>query len=494
MSVARSPRQPAEIQNARNVLGLERRQECQDRAVVGGLAKYLANWRARVAQAGDAMTLDLAGRVVAALEGYAELTTAERAARLDEALTLLEHWPSPPASLPPRPVSLQGTAATSPPREGSVSHRATREAGQGDCADRSASLPLLARERMAGGEREAAAEGALRGEGTDPLAAVPPGARRRAAPPAAPPPETPIDEVKGIKAKEAGLFRRLGVATFRDLLFHYPSRYQAYPPAAPIADLLMQPIASVVGTVREIDISPTPRGGLHKIVAMVADRTGTLTATWFRHGRFSPVQPGQAVALSGKLTAYGRALNFENPDWERAEGEPIHTRRMVPTYPLTSGLTDRAVRERVRWAVDALADTVADPVPGSIREEHGLWPLSAALRQIHFPDDEGALQVARRRLAFDELFTIQLVVLQRKLQWQWAEAPALAGAEEPLAALLRAQPWQLTGGQRRALADVLADIAKPRPMIRLVQGEVGSGKTAVAAAALFVAVCNGAQG
>jgi ATP-dependent DNA helicase RecG len=206
---------------------------------------------------------------------------------------------------------------------------------------------------------------------------------------------------------------------------------------------------------------------------------------------------GQRIALSGKLTLFGRSLNFENPDWERVPpdgAEPVHTRRMVPTYPLTAGLQDRTVRERVKWAVDALADQEPDPLPGWLRQSYDLWPLGAALRQIHFPDDPERLKLARRRLAFDELFAIQLVVGQRKHQWQSVEAPPLPAPTAARDALLGAQPFTLTGGQRQTLADILGDIARPRPMTRLLQGEVGSGKTAVAAAALFVAVQNGAQG
>jgi ATP-dependent DNA helicase RecG len=304
----------------------------------------------------------------------------------------------------------------------------------------------------------------------------------------------PMDRIKGVKDKDVRLFARLGIHAIGDLLRHFPSRYQPYPPPTLAADLLMQPIASFVGTVQQVDIAPSPRGGLHKIVATIADRTGRVSATWFRRGRFSPVQVGQQVAISGKLTQFGRNLNFENPDWERDTGEPVHTRRMVPVYPLTSGLTDRAVRERVKWAVDALADAEPDPLPLWLRQQHDLWPLGAALRQIHFPDDPERLRLARRRLAFDELFAIQLVVVQRKLDWQSIDALALPTPRPALDALLASQPFTLTGSQQKVLGEILADVGRPQPMTRLLQGEVGSGKTAVAAAALFVAVQNGAQG
>jgi ATP-dependent DNA helicase RecG len=414
-----------ELDNARRIFSAERRQGCRDQVVVGGLEKFLANWRVRVAaNAYDPNTLNVAEQVVAALNGYGMASLDDRARRLDHVLALIDGRVSS-TSRPPTP--------------------------------RSALVP-------------------------------------RSAPVPAPPPETPIDQIRGITAKQAQLLGKLGIASFGDLIYHFPNRHQTYPPARAATELFMLPLASFVGLVQDVEISGTPRGSLYKIVATVADRTGYVTATWFRRGRFSPVKPGQMIALSGKVTFFGRALNFESPEWEQANGEPIHTRRMVPTYPLTAGLTDRWVREKVKWAVDAWADRAPDPLPDWVRREHGLWPLGAAIRQIHLPDDDATLMLARRRLAFDELFTIQLVVAQRKLEWQGAEAPVLPVHDAPLEALLGAQPYTLTGAQRRVLQEILADLAQSRPMIRLLQGEVGSGKTAVAAAALFVAVCHGAQG
>ena len=456
----------AELENARKVLGAERRGGCQDRVVVGGLGKYLANWRARVAaQADDPSLLILAEQVVATLDGYGAAPPEVRAGRLDEAMALLS-------------------------RDSRVaSHESTVDGGEAQRVFRDRSVAAEQGSRATAGEGlERPAEGQRLGA----RAWSSPEPKTRDPVPA-PPPETPIEEVKGITPKQAQLLGRLGIARFGDLLEHFPARHQAYPSACAAADLFMQPIASFVGLVRDVEISPTPRGP-QKIVATLADRTGRVTATWFRHGRFSPVRAGQVVAVSGKISQFGPALNFENPEWERADGEPVHTRRLVPTYPLTAGLADRWVREKVKWAVDAWADRMPDPLPEALRQEYGLLPLGAAIRQVHFPDDEAALAPARRRLAFDELFTIQLVVVRRKLEWQGAEAPVLPRQDEPLEALLGAQPYRLTGGQRRVLDEILRDTSRSRPMIRLLQGEVGSGKTAVAGAALLVAVCSGAQG
>ena len=521
MAIPGARQQPPEVENARKVLELERKLGHQDRAVTRGLASFLEGWERRMIGAHRPELRRLARQVVDALDGYAGLAPAARAARVEAALKLLASQALEPGgrddqsgfravddrggaggggrlgSDPGGMVSRKPAPTDSPVGAGfqrltpTTTHPNLPPSQHPIPAGPNPNLPLRHPPSPVRG-------GGGRGEGAVPdlgitADAIPPPPKPKTQNPA-PPADTPIDQVKGIKEREARLFGRLGIHVFGDLLRHFPTRYQAYPPPTAAADLLMQPVASFVGVVQQVDIAPSPRGGLHKIVATIADRTGRVSATWFRHGRFSPVQIGQQVAISGKLTQFGRSLNFENPDWERDTGEPVHTRRTVPIHPLTAGLTDRAVRERVKWAVDALADAEPDPLPGWLREAYDLWPLGAALRQIHFPDDPERLRLARRRLAFDELFAIQLVVVQRKVEWQGVEAPALATPRAALDALLAAQPFTLTGGQQKVLGEILGDVVKPRPMTRLLQGEVGSGKTAVAAAALFVAVQNGAQG
>ncbi|MGE3271997.1 MAG: ATP-dependent DNA helicase RecG, partial [Chloroflexota bacterium] len=527
-------RLPPELETPRKILELERSKGFEDQAVSGGLLLFLERWQDRLLSTGRPDLIELAERVVDALAGYGDLAPAVRAERVETALELLSGTPSPPDSPPwgPSPSAdphgpLSLTNAGAPPFGPS---QVTRERGGGPHANSlpggggglsgpgdfpdlgvvdGAPDPRPAGDATRTGEPGWAGEPAGAGEPAArpyDVAHAPPlprkgegvggrGAPARGLPGATP--DTPLADLKGVKEKEVRLYAKLGLHTLGDLLRHYPSRYQTYPPPTLAVDLLMQPIASFEGIVQQVDISPSPRGGLHKIVATIADQTGKVSATWFRHGRFSPVQAGQRVAISGKLAQFGRALNFENPDWERSgpdRGEPVHTRRMVPVYPLTAGLQDRSVRERVKLAVDSLADTIDDPLPGWLRQSYDLWPLGAALRQVHFPDDPERLRIARRRLAFDELFAIQLVVVQRKLDWQGVEAPILTVPQPALDALLGAQPFTLTGGQQSSLAEILADTARPQPMTRLLQGEVGSGKTAVAAAALFVAVQNGAQG
>ncbi len=305
---------------------------------------------------------------------------------------------------------------------------------------------------------------------------------------------TRIDALKGIGPVRARLYTRLGIHSVGDLLYHFPIRHQAFPPVAPVSELFFKAEGSVVGTLERLEIENLPRG-LKKLRASVRDPTGRVQAVWLRHGvsRIG-VNAGERIALSGRLIMQGRQLVFENPDYERADGPPIHTRRLVPVHPLTAGLIDRELRGRIFWALTYFADKVVDSLPDAIRAAHDLLGVDRALWSMHFPDTLDEYAVARRRFAFEELLTIQLMVLQRRMTWQHDPAAPLPRPDEALAALERGMPFMLTAAQRRVTDEILDDMAQPKPMTRLLQGEVGSGKTAVAALALMSAVGNGYQG
>jgi ATP-dependent DNA helicase RecG len=305
---------------------------------------------------------------------------------------------------------------------------------------------------------------------------------------------TPIESLQGVGPVRARLYKRLGLRTIGDVLFHFPLRHIAYPPPVPIAQLFFQQEASIEGTLARLEVEDLRRG-LKKLHAYVRDGTDTAHAVWLRHGvaRIG-VQAGQPIALSGKLMQQGRQLIFDNPDYERADGPRVHTRRMVPVHPLTAGLTEREMRNRVHWAVAYFADAVPDPLPQAIRAQHGLMPMGEALRQMHFPPSPEGAAEARRRFAFQELLTIQLVVVQRRLHAQHDPAAPLPRHDAVLRALEDGLPFTLTAAQRRVTDEILHDLALRQPMTRLLQGEVGSGKTAVAALALLNTIATGYQG
>jgi ATP-dependent DNA helicase RecG len=350
--------------------------------------------------------------------------------------------------------------------------------------------------KLASGEREARLNEALGLLG----AAEPPEDRKTAARPTAEAPPkgvsltTPIESLKGIGPVRARLYSRLGLHTVQDLLFHFPTRHVTWPPAEPISNLLFRAEGSVLGRLQRLEVENLPRG-LKRLKATVEDPTGTITAVWLRHGvaRLG-IQPGDPIALSGRLVQQGRHLILESPDYERGDGPPVHTRGMVPVHPLTAGLTERELRGRIYSAVTHFANQLTDPLPGAVRREHGLLPIDVAVRQLQFPRSPEDYARARHRFAFEELMTIQLLVLRRRMVWQQDPANPLPKHDAALVALERGLPFSLTAAQQRVTAEILHDMGLSRPMTRLLQGEVGSGKTAVAALALVNTLANGFQG
>jgi ATP-dependent DNA helicase RecG len=424
---------PAELlETAARIFRAEAQDGYRDRVVIGGLA-------------GFASRLDVE-RVTDLLHDYAALAPTERASRLQAAQTLLNGGPLQPGAQPS--PAAQPSAAAQPPPAAQPS---------------SVAQPAPARARVV-------------------------------APPAGVTLSTRIEALNRVGPVRARLYARLGIHTVKDLLFHFPLRHQAFQPAAPIAQLFFQAEGSVVGTLERLEVENLPRG-LKKLRATVRDDSGTVFAVWLRHGvaRIG-VNAGERVALSGPLVLQGRQLVFENPDYERADGPPIHTRRLVPIPPLTAGLSDRELRGRIHWALSHFASQVTDPLPEQIKTQHQLAPIDQALWRMHFPESLADYALARRRFAFEELLTIQLMVLKRRMTWQHDPAEPMPRQSAALEALERGLPFALTGAQRRVTDEILADLAQPRPMTRLLQGEVGSGKTAVAALALLNAVASGHQG
>lgn len=188
-------------------------------------------------------------------------------------------------------------------------------------------------------------------------------------------------------------------------------------------------------------------------------------------------------------------LVFESPEWEKLEEkELVHTGRLVPVYPLTAGLYPRALRKLMKEVVDGFTPALEDYLPADIKDRRRLADLPQAVTQAHFPADEPSYNAARMRLAFDELFFLQLGVLARKRAWQHSQPAASITADQVLLTrFVDSLPFKLTGAQRRSLDEILADLKRTEAMSRLLQGEVGSGKTVVATAAILIAVNAGFQ-
>ena len=202
---------------------------------------------------------------------------------------------------------------------------------------------------------------------------------------------------------------------------------------------------------------------------------------------------GMHIVLSGKVDLFLGRPAMTHPEWEPLEKERLHTGGIVPVYPLTRDLSMRTMRRAIRQVVNKWGRALPDYLPEHVLRRTGLPRLSYAIETVHFPPSWDALDLARRRIAFDELLLIQLAMLSRRHLWQSVPANPLTVDDEWVEEYLRALPYELTGAQRRALAEIRTDMSGRVPMNRLMQGDVGSGKTVVAAIAIAIAVANGAQ-
>ena len=244
----------------------------------------------------------------------------------------------------------------------------------------------------------------------------------------------------------------------------------------------------------------TPNRNVQVVEAKVADPTGMMAITWFNQPfmlKQLKQHVGEDVAISGKVEMYGGRLQLAPRDVEfpADDEDGTNTRRIVPIYPSSEGIAQRWIRTLVRKALAAGGDLIGDPLPEPIRREFNLIARRMAIRQFHFPDSMASRDIARNRLALDELLLIQLGMLQKKRQWQGDEEGVSISVDDAAMAQFRAGlPFTLTGAQERSLAEILSDMARPVPMSRLLQGDVGSGKTVVAALALLACARAGYQG
>ncbi|MFZ4508586.1 MAG: ATP-dependent DNA helicase RecG [Fimbriimonas sp.] len=345
-----------------------------------------------------------------------------------------------------------------------------------------------------------------------------------------------VQFLKGVGPRLAPAFAKLNLRTVADVLYHFPRRYEDRRNLPRIRDLVPGQFATIRGRITQVDARPT-RGGMMIIKATIRDASGSAFLVWFN-------QPWVRKALEhyrGEVLAYGQvkegdyAPEIAAPEWEKIDedADPEEFARIVAVYPLTEGVTQRSVRSAVRSAIDKYVGSLADPLPESIRRENDLRPIVWSLRQMHFPEEERLRLMARRRLVFEEFLYMQLALAMRRAETQlemgigFPIAQLLAGAELPAAASARTAasgelrdvsstlfaaeaaverdrepfwaqvgrmlPFTLTGAQQRVVGEILHDMAIPVPMNRLVQGDVGSGKTAVAACAMLAAVRSGYQ-
>jgi len=307
--------------------------------------------------------------------------------------------------------------------------------------------------------------------------------------------DRPASGVKGVGGTIAARLARLGIVSIRDLLYFFPRRFMDFSRRCTVSTLETgkeQTIFVDVWEARQVML-----GRMKSTEAVLGDETGNVRAVWFNQPWVAKqLKVNAKIAVSGRVGEFNYGKVFENPEWEMLDDkELLHTGRLVPVYPLTSGLFPRQVRAVVRNALDEYLTALHEFLPSPVRQRCGLMDLRDAVMQAHYPPDYASQNKSRQRLAFDELFLLQLGVLNKKRDWQ-EEQPGRRFhiQREYIQGFIGALPFKLTSAQVKVIDEISGDLEREVPMSRLLQGDVGSGKTVVATVALLAAVTNGCQG
>ncbi len=453
------------IEKLRKFFRLEAENGYNDSAIIGGLAKMLDYWENDARN--DGLSEEIIQVVAGRLRDYSRLSPDSRKETLKGVWNrikkeYLEDGDEKPRQTHPEPASAPQTevapqpesAAPAPPQEDAPK----REQAHRPARPRSESTP---------------------------------GAQTSQTPVAL---NASLTVLQGIGPRNAKTLEQLGLYTLGDMLYNYPRRYDDYSQLKPIKSLWYGEQVTVIGTVQSVTGRPIRGGKSHITEVIINDGTGALRLSWFNQpwltNRF---KQGLAISVSGKIDQYLGRLVMNSPDWEMVETESLHTNRIVPIYALTAKITQKWLRKLMNQVITYWAPKLVDHLPESVRTAANLPSLSSALMQVHFPNSQEQLRLARKRLAFDEIFFLQMGVLRQKRDWQSVTARIFDVPDEWLQARVGMLPFALTNVQQKAISDIVMDVGSGRPMNRLLQGDVGSGKTVVAAMATDIITHANAQ-
>jgi ATP-dependent DNA helicase RecG len=464
------------LEKLRKVFRLEHENEYSNTAIIGGLSKMLDFWEGEARAEG--VKEEIIQAVVQRLRSYGGLSPKSRADALKglwkrigevypEAQQKVREPHKSEEAPTPRPVLPQQPPAQQP------------EAQQKETRQQEARPPLPPAPPSKPRPQPA------------PRSETVAGAKTSATPAAL---NAKLTVLQGIGPRNAESLARLGLYTLGDMLYYYPRRYDDYSQLKPIKNLFYGENVTIIGTVQSIHTRPIRGGTASLIEIILSDGTGALRVNYFNQPWLANrLKPGSAISVSGKVDQYLGRLVMNNPDYEAVDEESLHTNRIVPIYSLTERITQQWLRKQMWQVVSYWAPAVVDPLPESVRQAEGLMPLSEALMQIHFPDTQEKLKAARERLAFDEIFYLQMGVLRQRRDWLAVEGRRFPISDEWLDTLKNSLPFTLTSAQQKVLAEIRADLNSGKPMNRLLQGDVGSGKTVIAAIAAAAVASAGAQ-
>ena len=477
---------------------LEAERNYDNHAVVGGLDRMLERWEAEARS--DRVSEDIIQMVVTRIRDYPRLSEASRAEVLEgiwKRVVRSEGLPSDQVV-----QTSKETAAVTKPVNRSSQRTPPKAETQQKINAGATNEPYLEPLKDQGNTQEDQDEiESLQtpSETFEGTSSEPPFPQTRPDSPTVPTIEpaalsAPVTVLPGVGPKHAETLGRLDLKTLRDMLYYLPKRYDDYSRLKPINRLEYGEEVTVIGTVQSV-VTRNIRGGRAQVVeAVIYDGTGALRLTWFNQAWIGKrLRPKEHIVVSGKIDHYLGRIIISNPEWEPLEQQQLSTNRIVPVYPLTANITQRWLRKMINGIVEYWAPRVPDMLPVEIDLPAGVMPISHALLQVHFPDSFDNLKAARYRLAFDEIFLLQLGVLQQKRSWQERSAREFTVNDDWIGQQISLLPFPLTAAQQRVLQDIRHDLSSGRPMNRLLQGDVGSGKTVVAALAVAIITKEGAQ-
>jgi ATP-dependent DNA helicase RecG len=300
--------------------------------------------------------------------------------------------------------------------------------------------------------------------------------------------DTPVERLAGVGPRQAVRLAKLGLHSVRDLLLHLPRRYEDTREVIPLAGLVPgNEVQTVRARLARVSSRRTPYKRMALVEAALDDGETTASAVWFNQPFLvRQLREGEELLLSGKVKWERRGPVLQNPEFERVSDGQLHVGRLAPVYPETGGLTSRYLRERIEPLLP-LVELLADPLPEQVREEEGLLTLGDALRTLHAPETPELVERGRERVGFEELFLLQLAAQRARRRRLSGEGVVVPYDPELARGFAASLPFRLTDGQRLAAHAILTDMSRPGPMNRLLQGDVGSGKTVVAAMAALMA-------
>lgn len=306
--------------------------------------------------------------------------------------------------------------------------------------------------------------------------------------------ETDITRVNRVGLATAKKLKKVGVNTIYDLLLYFPHRYEDYSESTPIKALKADTSANIVGIIDMIEGRKSPRRRMHITEALINDGDDQIKVVWFNQPFISRVlKVGDTVSLSGKIEDDYGGFQMKSPVYEKVSTKNVHTQGLVPAYHLTGNLTQKQIRYLVAQVLK-YANEINDWLPKDIIKSQKLISLAQAIHQIHFPQSSKEIETAKKRLAFDELFLIQVQAVAIKNESLKMKAEVIEFKEKDTQDFVNSLPFKLTDAQKKVSWEIIQDLQKNSPMARLLQGDVGSGKTIVACLALLNVALSSKQG